>query len=562
MRDRTRDGFYNRAEAYWLSHFPRLWRAMMAIPPLNRVCNKHIISGAAKRAPSRPYAFSTLADYTSWESLTDRTYFSRHLPPKDLPNPPARESMTALFKVRQGGPTLSEDSTVLFMSFAQWFADGFLLTNADDRRRTFTNHKINLSPVYGMSRSETDALRVNSNARGEKGRMKTETVNGEDYAPRLFDETKLNLKDLADPDFDERKAFKCEFASLQRKLIGFNRNRLRLISAAAKAKPTSQRAAELAKAALRVAELAKTTFAFGGERANITPFTAALNTLFLREHNRLAAMLENANPGWDDERVFQTARNINIVLLIKIVVEEYVNHISPYHFQLYADPSVSWRAIWNRPNWIPVEFNLLYRWHSMTPDKFRIGGQDVPVKDSLQNNSYLTERGLAETLSSASKQQSWQLGLLNTADGLLLVELDGIRQSRLNHIGSYNDYREAFKYPRVTRFEQITDDQEKIDVLRRLYGDVNNIEFLVGLFAEDIPPRAAVPPLMGRMVAFDAFTLALTNPLLSEQVFNERTFSKEGMETIQNTHTLQDVLNRNLAPGQHPAEISMTAAAA
>jgi prostaglandin-endoperoxide synthase 2 len=562
MRDRTRDGFYNRAEAYGLSHCPRFWRAMMAIPPLNRVCNKQIISGAAKRAPSRPYAFSTLADYTSWESLTDRTYFSRHLPPKDLPKPPARESKTALFKVRQGGPTLSEDSTVLFMSFAQWFADGFLLTNADDRRRTFTNHKINLSPVYGLRRSETDALRVNSNARGEKGRMKTETVNGEDYAPRLFDKTKLNLKDLADPDFDERKAFKCEFASLQRKLIGFNRNRLRLISAAAKAKPTSQHPAELAKAALRVAELAKTTFAFGGERANITPFTAALSTLFLREHNRLAAMLENANPGWDDERVFQTARNINIVLLIKIVVEEYVNHISPYHFQLYADPSVSWRAIWNRPNWIPVEFNLLYRWHSMTPDKFRIGGQDVPVKDSLQNNSYLTERGLAETLSSASKQQSRQLGLLNTADGLLLVELDGIRQSRLNHIGSYNDYREAFKYPRVTRFEQITDDQEKIDVLRRFYGDVNNIEFLVGLFAEDIPPRAAVPPLMGRMVAFDAFTHALTNPLLSEQVFNERTFSKEGMETIQNTHTLQDVLNRNLAPGQRPAEISMTAAAA
>ena len=25
-------------------------------------------------------------------------------------------------------------------------------------------------------------------------------------------------------------------------------------------------------------------------------------------------------------------------------------------------------------------------------------------------------------------------------------------------VGSYNDYREAFKFPRVTRFEQVTDD--------------------------------------------------------------------------------------------------------
>lgn len=546
MRDRTRDGCLNRAEAYWLSHFPRMWRAIMAIPPLRRLANRKIISRAAGRVKSRPYRFSTLADYTSWESLMDRTYFSRYLPPRDLPNPPLPESMTGLFKVRQGGPTLSEDSTVLFMSFAQWFADGFLMTDPDDRRRTFTSHQIDLSPVYGLSRAQTDALRVNPEARGEKGRMKTETVNGEIYAPRLFDETKLVLEDLANPKFDEQQAFKSEFKHLQ-KPSSFKRNRERLITVLGP-KPASE----------RVAELAKTTFAFGGERANITPFTAALNTVFLREHNRLAGMLEDAYPGWDDERVFQTARNTNIVLLIKIVVEEYINHISPYHFQLFADPSVSWRAIWNKPNWIPLEFNLLYRWHSMTPDKFFIGLQHVPVKESLQDNSYLTTRGLAETLVSASNQRGWRLGLFNTADDLVQVELAGIKQSRENRIGSYNDYREAFKYPRVTRFEQITDDQDRISALQNLYGNVDNIEFLVGLFAEDIPPRAAVPPLMGRMVAFDAFSHAFTNPLLSEQVFNEKTFSKEGIETIQNTHTLKDILNRNLAPGQRPAEISMT----
>ena len=65
----------------------------------------------------------------------------------------------------------------------------------------------------------------------------------------------------------------------------------------------------------------RTIFAFAGERANSTPMTAMLSTLFLREHNRLCAMLEANNPDWDDERIFQTARNINIALLIKIVVE-------------------------------------------------------------------------------------------------------------------------------------------------------------------------------------------------------------------------------------------------
>ncbi len=534
LHDKSRDGLTNRLETYVLTHFPRLWGFIMAVPALRRWANKQIIGLAARRAPCRPHEYSSMpvkgdsnaamACYTSWESLTDRDWFSRHLPVKVLPAYPKLADMAQLFQVRPQGPIISEDSTVLFLSFAQWFTDGFLMTDAVDRRRTHTSHQIDLNPLYGLTREQTQALRLMSEAPGQKGRLKCEEIDGEIYAPKLYG---------ADGQI------KPEYAVL-RKPLG-------LESYLANLEPS------------RAAELRKNIFAFGGERANLTPFTAMLNNLFLREHNRLAGMLEKAYPAWDDERVFQTARNIVVVELIKIVVEEYINHISPYYFQLSANPEVCWREYWNKPNWIPVEFNLLYRWHSLVPDEVVIGGKPVPTKDILFDNSHLLQSGIAPLAVSASGSRAWEVGLLNTAPFLVDAELRAIEQSRIHQVGCYNDYREAVGYPRVTRFEQITGDPRKIEVLRGLYGDdPDGIEFFVGLFAEDVPPRAAVPPLIGRMVGLDAFSQALTNPLLSEHVFNERTFSPEGMREIVATVRVEDVLNRNLMAGQKPVTARMT----
>jgi prostaglandin-endoperoxide synthase 2 len=55
------------------------------------------------------------------------------------------------------------------------------------------------------------------------------------------------------------------------------------------------------------------------------------------------------------------------------------------------------------------------------------------------------------------------------------------------------------------------------------------------------------------MVGVDAFSQALTNPLLAPRVFNEQTFSPHGMEIIGSTQRLSDIVNRNVpeSPGQH-----------
>lgn len=543
-RDNSADGAVNRLEAYFLSHFPGFWRFIMAVGPLRRLANDWLINTAVRRARSRPSPYGSMAvhgdsdipmmaTYTSWELMTDRTWFKRHLPQSSLGQPgdprgplPDTGSMEALYRVSPGEETLSEDSSVLFLSFAQWFTDGFLMTDPGDRRKTHTSHQIDFNPLYGLSRAESDAIRAKSKAKGEKGRLKTEVepATGETYAPRYF---------------GDDGQVKPEFAALHPPL-GLTEHLKRV-------------------GPERAAEIKPTIFAFAGERVNTTAYTSMLNTLFLREHNRLAGLIEAAHPDWDDERVFQTARNVNIVLLIKIVVEEYINHISPYHFQLMADPSVCWHKSWNKPNWIPIEFNLLYRWHSLTPAWFDIADEPVPSKRMVYDNSHLLRIGLGQAMHRASAQRAWNIGLRNTPDFLIAVEIASLEQGRKNHLASYNDYREAMGYGRVETFEQITGDPQRITLLKALYDDkVDKVEFFVGLFAEDVPPRAAVPPLIGRMVALDAFSHALTNPLMSEHTFNPRTFSETGWAEIQKTNRLQQILDRNLGPDGGSYTATMT----
>ncbi|MGW2222071.1 peroxidase family protein, partial [Nonomuraea sp. NPDC001684] len=71
-------------------------------------------------------------------------------------------------------------------------------------------------------------------------------------------------------------------------------------------------------------------------------------------------------------------------------------------------------------------------------------------------------------------------------------------------------------------------------------------------------PDAILPPLLTKIIAIDAFSQALTNPLLAPRIFNAATFSPQGLRVIAATRTLSDVLRRNTPEDPAPRFVSMS----
>lgn len=70
-----------------------------------------------------------------------------------------------------------------------------------------------------------------------------------------------------------------------------------------------------------------TCFAAGDSRVNSSPFSIVIYTIFMRNHNRLARELKERNPRWNDERVFQAAKAVNVDIYRRVVMEEWLPEV-------------------------------------------------------------------------------------------------------------------------------------------------------------------------------------------------------------------------------------------
>jgi len=264
----------------------------------------------------------------------------RHQPTATAPSPTTphgrRLPITALFarpRDASGRCVMTPDrSSVLFMFFAQWFTDSVLRIDPRDRRRNTSNHDVDLCQIYGLNETATRCLRS-----GEHGRLRSQLINGQEF-----------------PDYvGERGAD----GSWQ----------VKSIYAGLSPHGNTDWVRQSLKWSFRPGSLSE---------EEIDRRLAGLYATGLERDNRICAELERRYDWTDDVRLFQTAWMINICLLLKLTVEEYINHIAGQRiFRL--DTGFAEHQNWYRTNWIALEFDLLYRWHGLVPDSLSVNGTEV-----------------------------------------------------------------------------------------------------------------------------------------------------------------------------------------
>ncbi|AFY71196.1 NAD(P)H oxidase [Thalassoporum mexicanum PCC 7367] len=244
-------------------------------------------------------------------------------------------------------------------------------------------------------------------------------------------------------------------------------------------------------------------FLFGDVRGNQQLGLMAMQTVWLREHNYWADKLAEAHPDWTDEQLFQRARAIVIAEFQAVSYNEYLPAILGVENVEAYDGFDSTAVAQTSLTFATGAFRVP---HSAVNETFALVTEDGTVTGevSLFDGSFdpfffrqgpdLVEsvlRGAATTVREKNDPK-YVNGLRNSFSDL---GAEDIQRGRDHGLPTYNVLRNVLDrlqptgrpFPEFTSFSQLTSDPEVIVALQDLYGDINNIDMITGMLAEELP---------------------------------------------------------------------------
>ncbi len=322
-----------------------------------------------------------------------------------------------------------------------------------------------------------------------------------------------------------------------------------------------------------------------------------LHTLFVKEHNAICDRLQEGYPGWDDDTLFEHARKINAALMAKIHTVEWTPAILG-HPALQISMDANWWGLLGErfkeligrvgdseelsgivgsptdhhtaPYAITEEFVAVYRMHPLMPDEFnfyRLKDGSLAQTADLHQVSGNRTRQLAESMPLADLFYSFgvshpgAISLHNYPRLLQQLQRDNgevfdlaavdVLRDRERGVPRYNQFRSLIGREKVRRFEDITSNPRWAEELRRVYNnDIDQVDLMVGMFAEDLPEGFGFSD-----TAFRIFILMASRRLKSDRFFTKdytaEVYTQLGLDWIDN-NSMVTVLKRHY-PAVAPA---------
>ncbi len=243
-------------------------------------------------------------------------------------------------------------------------------------------------------------------------------------------------------------------------------------------------------------------FLAGDERVSEQDALAAQHTLWVRNHNRIAEDLTAFHPKWDDKQIFERARQINIAQYQQVVTYEWlpqqIGDIDKYKgYDAKETPQIS------------DEFNAAgFRFgHSQTGNKIETVDSEgnattLPLLTTFGAPNITEGKDVDEILrgSTVTLDEDVDTNVVFDLRNALFppagVGFDlysaNIQRGRERGLADYNQVRDDFGLERVKSFDELTSDKDLAKTLKDLYGTVEDVDLLIGLFAEDaVAPSGA-----------------------------------------------------------------------
>jgi hypothetical protein len=214
------------------------------------------------------------------------------------------------------------------------------------------------------------------------------------------------------------------------------------------------------------------------------------------------------------------------------------------------------------------EFVAVYRMHPLIPDDFafRAVADDRPLQQNtlpdlgvLHVRQRLTEMSMSDVFYSFGTMHPGALTLHNfprylqdfhRADGerIDLASIDVLRV-RERGVPRYNEFRRLLHLEAYDTFEEMTDTPEHAEDLRRVYKDPEEVDAMIGMYAEPKPKGFGFSD-----TAFRIFILMASRRLESDRFFTDdyrpEVYTQEGIDWVEN-NSMRSLLLRHfpaLAP--------------